>query len=205
MDFRSESFTNEIFDLGSTSFPNHSRTFSRTGTGPPTSGNWSGPGRDGNRYFLVKRNVTYTQLQQVKEFPIYNLGSYKGGVIYVQQNRRVRPYGMLAARTVGYTMSGDLRSVVGIEGAYEAELKGVEGYRLMRKIRGDIWMPINDANEIEPQDGYDIVTTIDVDLQDVAENALHTQLMQTRCRSWDGGPDGGERPGRSCHCQPGQG
>ena len=62
--------------------------------------------------------------------------------------------------------------MVGIEGAYEAELKGVEGYRLMRKIRGDVWMPINDAKEIEPEDGYDVVTTIDVDLQDVAQNAL---------------------------------
>ena len=178
MDFRSESFTNEIFDSGVDEL---SRSLSKLFG----DRHWSTYKRElvraresGNRYFLVKRNVTYTQLQKVKEFPIYNLGTYKGGVIYVQQNKRVRPYGMLAARTVGYTMSGDLRSVVGIEGAYEDELKGVEGYRLMRKIRGDIWMPINDANEIEPQDGFDIVTTIDVDLQDVAENALHTELLR---------------------------
>ncbi len=178
MDFRSESFTNEIFDGGvdrlSKSLSNlfqdrHWSTYKRELVRARESG---------NRYFLVKRNVTYTQLQQVKKFPIYNLGKYKGGVIYVQKNRRIMPYGMLAARTVGYTMGGDLRSVVGIEGAYETELKGVEGYRLMRRIRGDVWMPINDANEIEPQDGYDIVTTIDVDLQDVAENALYTQLLR---------------------------
>jgi cell division protein FtsI (penicillin-binding protein 3) len=75
-------------------------------------------------------------------------------------------------------MNDDLKSVVGLEGAFDAELKGIEGYRLMRKIRGDIWMPINDANEIEPKDGYDIVSTIDVDLQDVAENALYTQLAK---------------------------
>jgi len=178
MDFQSESFTRDIFDLGvdelSKSLSNlfqdrHWATYKRELVRARESG---------HRYYLVKRNVTYTQLQQVKQFPIYDLGKYKGGVIYVQQNRRVRPYGMLAARTVGYTMSGDLRSVVGVEGAYETELKGIEGYRLMRKIRGDIWMPINDANEIEPKDGYDIVTTIDVDLQDVAENALHTQLIR---------------------------
>ena len=178
MDFRSESFTNEVFDLGVDQL-------SRSLSNLFKDRHWSTYKRElvraresGNRYFLVKRNVTYTQLQQVKEFPIYREGRFKGGVIYVQMNKRVRPYGMLAARTVGYTMSGDLRSVVGIEGAYENELKGIEGYRLMRKIRGDIWMPINDANEIEPQDGYDIVTTIDVDLQDVAENSLHTQLLR---------------------------
>lgn len=178
MDFRSESFTRDIFDRGvdklSKSLSNlfqdrHWTTYKRELVRAREKG---------NRYFLVKRNVSYTQLQQVRQFPIYNLGKYKGGVIYVQQNRRVRPYGMLAARTVGYTMSGNLRSVVGVEGAYETELKGIEGYRLMRKIRGDIWMPINDANEIEPKDGYDIVTTIDVDLQDVAENALHIQLLR---------------------------
>lgn len=178
MDFRSESFTRAIFDNGvdelSKALSNlfkdrHWSTYKRELVRARESG---------NRYYLVKRNVTYTQLQKVKEFPIFNLGRYRGGVIFVQQNRRVRPYGMLAARTVGYTMSGNFRSVVGVEGAYDAELKGVEGYRLMRKIRGDIWMPINDANEIEPEDGYDIVTTIDVDLQDVAENALYTQLMR---------------------------
>ena len=178
MDFRSESFTREIFDSGVDQL-------SKALSNMFQDRHWSTYKRElvraqenGNRYFLVKRNVSYTQLQQVKQFPIYDAGRYQGGVIYVQQNRRVKPYGMLAARTVGYTMSEDLKSVVGLEGAFDTELKGVEGYRLMRKIRGDIWMPINDANEIEPKDGYDIVTTIDVDLQDVAENALHSQLLK---------------------------
>jgi cell division protein FtsI (penicillin-binding protein 3) len=178
MDFRSESFTNEIFDGNVDQLSKSLSTLFQ-------DRHWSTYKREmvrareqGNRYFLVKRNVTYTQLQQVKSFPIFNMGKYKGGAIYVQSTKRIHPYGMLAARTVGYTMSGDLRSVVGIEGAYESELKGIEGYRLMRKIRGDVWMPINDANEIEPEDGLDVVTTIDVDLQDVAQNALHTELLR---------------------------
>jgi len=178
MDFRSEAFTREIFDQGvdelSKSLSNlfqdrHWTTYKRELVRAREAG---------NRYFLVKRNVTYTQLQKVKQFPIYRLGSYKGGLIVIQENRRMRPYDPLAARTVGYTMSEDLKSVVGLEGAFDEELKGVEGYRLMRKIRGDIWMPISDANEIEPRDGVDIVSTIDVDLQDVAENALYGQLMK---------------------------
>ena len=69
-------------------------------------------------------------------------------------------------------------SVVGIEGAYDAELSGVEGYRLMRRISGDVWMPVTDKNQVEPRDGYDVVTTIDIALQDVAENALYTQLKK---------------------------
>jgi cell division protein FtsI (penicillin-binding protein 3) len=178
MDFRSEAFTDEVFyrevdqlckDLSSLFGDRHWTTYKQEMVRAR---------EEGQRYFLVKRNVTYTQLQKVKDFPIYRLGQYQGGVMYVQNNKRVRPYGMLAARTVGYTMSEDLRSVVGIEGAYEKELKGIEGYRLMRKIRGDVWMPINDANEIEPEDGYDVVTTLDVDLQDVAESALYRQLLR---------------------------
>ncbi len=176
MDFRSEAFTREIFDAGVDEL-------SKSLSNLFQDRHWSTYKRDlvrewekGNRYYLVKRDVSYTQLQQVKQFPIFELGRYKGGVRYFQQNRRETPYGLLAKRTVGY-MYDDQKSVVGIEGAYDKELKGVEGYRLMRKIRGDDWMPINDANEIEPEDGQDVVTTIDVDLQDVAENALDDQLV----------------------------
>jgi cell division protein FtsI (penicillin-binding protein 3) len=178
MDFKSESFTREIFDTGVDEL-------SKSLSDLFQDRHWSTYKRElvraresGNRYHLVKRNVTYTQLQKVKQFPIFKLGRYTGGVQYVQQNVRKRPYELLAARTVGYIMNDDLKSVVGIEGAYDNQLKGVEGYRLMRKIRGDVWMPINDANEIEPEDGQDIVATIDVDLQDVAESALLTQLMR---------------------------
>ncbi len=177
MDFRSESFTREIFDSGVDELAKSlSKLFGDR--------HWTTYKRalvrereNGNRFYLVKRNVTYSQLQKVKEFPIFKLGRYQGGVQYVQQNRRKRPYDLLAARTIGYPMQ-DYKSVVGLEGAYDKELKGVEGYRLMRKVRGEVWMPINDANEIEPEDGQDIVTTLDLDLQDVAENALLEQLAR---------------------------
>ena len=177
MDFRSESFTREIFDAGVDEL-------AKSLSGLFGDRHWTTYKRalvrereNGNRFYLVKRNVTYSQLQKVKQFPIFELGRYQGGVQYVQQNRRKRPYDLLAARTIGYPMQ-DYKSVVGLEGAYDKELKGVEGYRLMRKVRGDVWMPINDANEIEPEDGQDIVTTLDLDLQDVAENALLEQLAR---------------------------
>lgn len=130
--------------------------------------------KKGVRYQLIKRNVKYTDLQKLKTFSIFNRGQYKGGLIYTQQNKRVRPFKILAERTIGYEREGI--KPIGLEGAYSHYLEGVNGKRLMKKIAGGVWMPITDENEIEPLDGSDIYTTIDVNLQDVAENALKNQL-----------------------------
>lgn len=130
-------------------------------------------GTKGGRYHLIKRNVNYNQLKKIKTFPILRGGKYKGGLIYIQQNKREKPFRMLAERTIGYSRE---QVKVGLEGAYNKELEGVNGKRLMQKIAGGNWKPLNDENEIEPQNGYDLFTTIDVNIQDVAENALHKQL-----------------------------
>lgn len=128
----------------------------------------------GSRYHLIRRNIKYTQLKQMKQFPLFKRGKYKGGFITLQQNKRERPFRVLAARTIGYERE-DI-SPVGLEGAYSEELSGIDGKRLMQKIAGGVWMPVGDADEIEPEDGRDIYTTIDVNLQDVAHNALRKQL-----------------------------
>ena len=130
--------------------------------------------KEGKRYHLIKRNVNYNELKELKHFPLFKLGRFKGGLIYIQKNRRKKPFKMLASRTIGYEREG-VRPV-GLEGAYSKYLKGVGGKRLMQKISGGVWKPINDANEIEPQDGSDIITTIDINIQDVAEHALKKQL-----------------------------
>jgi cell division protein FtsI (penicillin-binding protein 3) len=132
--------------------------------------------KEGKRYHLLRRQVSYRQLQEMKTFPIFRLGKYKGGFITVQSNRRVLPHQQLAARTIGYLSKSERGNVVGLEGAYDHFLAGVKGIRLMQKTAGNTWIPVNDANEVEPQNGYDVVTTIDVDIQDVAENALLKQL-----------------------------
>ncbi len=130
----------------------------------------------GSRYHLIRRNIKYTQLKQMKNFPLFRRGKYKGGFITIQQNKRAIPFQMLAARTIGYERK-DI-SPVGLEGAYSDVLSGIDGKRLMQKISGGVWMPVGDADEVEPQDGMDIYTTIDVNLQDVAENALIKQLVK---------------------------
>lgn len=130
----------------------------------------------GQRYHLIRRKVKFHQLKAMRNFPIFNRGKYQGGMIVLQQNKREKPFRMLAARTIGYAREGI--APVGLEGAYERELAGVSGKRLMQKISGGLWMPINDENEVEPQDGYDIHTTINLNIQDVAENALLKQLQR---------------------------
>lgn len=128
----------------------------------------------GERYHLIRRNVKFTQLKKIKQFPLFRRGQYKGGFIFIQRNKRERPFKILAARTIGYEREGI--SPVGLEGAYSKVLSGVDGQRLMQKIAGGVWMPLNDENEIEPEDGMDIYSSIDVNLQDVAESALLKQL-----------------------------
>jgi cell division protein FtsI (penicillin-binding protein 3) len=134
--------------------------------------------KDGERFHLIKRRVNYNQLKKIKTFPIFRLGQYKGGFIALQTNLRIQPHVSLASRTIGYTTQGEGGNVVGIEGAFDKELKGVEGVRLMQRLNGNVWMPVHDGNEVEPKDGMDVVTTIDVDIQDVAENALLKQLAR---------------------------
>lgn len=127
----------------------------------------------GKRYYLIRRNVKFTELKAMRDFPIFNRGRYKGGFIYVQQNKRQFPFKVLARRTIGYDREG---ASVGLEAAFKKELRGVSGKRLEKKIAGGTWMPLSDNDDIEPQDGYDLVTTIDINIQDVAEDALLRQL-----------------------------
>lgn len=132
--------------------------------------------RNKERFHLLKRRVNYDELHQLKTFPLFRLGQYKGGLIVLQDNIRFMPHGDLAARTVGYITKSDEGNIVGIEGAYDEYLRGKEGVRLMQRIPGGLWMPISGGDQVEPEDGVDVVTTIDINLQDLAEAALRRQL-----------------------------
>ena len=137
--------------------------------------------REGNRYMLIKNKVTYEELKQLRDFPIIRKGKYKGGLILVQHDRREKPFKELASRTIGYTNSVE-NLFVGIEGAYQDQLKGTEGKQLRRKINHGDWKPVFDANELEPQNGKDVVTCIDIIIQDVAEGALRRNLTENNAK-----------------------
>jgi len=130
--------------------------------------------RENKRYLLLKSNVSRSMLKQVRKFPIFRMGRYKGGLIEEEKTIRVKPYGNLAARTIGKE-KGETRGL-GIESAYNEFLQGEEGFRLMEKLSGGTWRPVDHENAIEPVDGFDVVTTIDPKLQDVAESELERQL-----------------------------
>ncbi|MDA3780372.1 MAG: penicillin-binding protein [Bacteroidales bacterium] len=134
--------------------------------------------QNNERFYLVKRRVNYNQLKEIKTFPLFRLGQYKGGLIVITNNIRIQPHVNLASRTIGSTTKSEAGNTVGIEGAYDHELKGVDGVRLMQKLHGNVWIPVNDGNEVEPRDGNDVVTTLDVNIQDVAESALMRQLKK---------------------------
>jgi len=129
--------------------------------------------RSKNRYLLIERNLGYMDYLKVKSFPIFRLGGYKGGFIAEQRTVRAHPIGKIAERTIGYD---DYRGRVGIEGAYTKYLKGSLGWRLKQKIAKNQWKPINDNNEVEPRDGSDVITSIDINVQDIAHHALKEQL-----------------------------
>ncbi len=133
--------------------------------------------RTKDRYVLLKRNVPYKDLLTIKTFPLLRKGS-KGGLVVMQTNKRERPFKRLAARTIGMARTGI--KPVGLEGAFDSVLTGVSGKRLMQKIAGDVWRPINDENEVEPKDGSDLYTTIDINIQDVADHALLKALIKNK-------------------------
>jgi len=129
--------------------------------------------RHKNRYLFIARNLSYPEYQRIKSFPIFKLGANRGGFIAIQKTVREHPLGKVAARTIGYA---DYRGRPGIEGAFANNLKGKNGQRLKQKIAQGQWKPINDNNEVEPEDGMDVITTIDINMQDIAHQALLEQL-----------------------------
>lgn len=131
-----------------------------------------------NRYLLVARNLGYLDYMRLKGFPLFNMSSYKGGIIVEQNSKREHPLGKIAERSVGYERVDEDGHItrVGLEGAFGNYLRGQAGKRLKQKIAKGQWKPIADHNEVEPKDGYDVVSTININIQDVAHHALLEQL-----------------------------
>ena len=131
-----------------------------------------------NRYALVVRNLDYSDYMEVKKFPLFNKGPNRGGFIVEQKTVREHPLGKIAERSVGYERFDENGYVtrVGLEGAFGNYLRGIEGKRLKQKIAKGQWKPIGLDNIVEPKDGYDVVSTIDINIQDIAHHGLLTQL-----------------------------
>lgn len=131
--------------------------------------------QDSSRYVLIKRKVSYQDLKVVRTFPLYNIGKHTGGLMAIQQNKRILPFKDLAARTIGYK-NENVKNGVGLEGAYVDYINGESGKQIKQRISGGVWVPVNNEAEIAPKDGADIISTIDINMQDLAQNALKKQL-----------------------------
>jgi cell division protein FtsI (penicillin-binding protein 3) len=134
--------------------------------------------KKGDRYFLIQRKVNYETLKKLKELPIFREGQYKGGMVAQAENRRILPNSDLAARTIGYLNLGSEGNEVGVEGAFDKDLAGKNGVAVKQRLTGGDWIIVDGPNSEESRDGNDVVTTLDLDLQDVATTALLNQLRK---------------------------
>lgn len=134
-----------------------------------------------DRYFRIHPKLSVEKAELAKTFPLFNLGQFKGGAIFLEHLERQRPFGGLASRTVGSIRKG--AKPVGLEGKYQSILCGEDGLRLMQRLPGDIMLPINDLTEIAPKPGKDLVTSLDMGMQDIAHHALTRALSTHRAES----------------------
>ncbi|WP_298418484.1 penicillin-binding protein [uncultured Kordia sp.] len=134
--------------------------------------------KDKSRYFRIARKLSYAEYIRIKQFPIFKRGANRGGFIDKVKTVREHPIGRIAERTVGYERKDDdgHYTRVGLEGAFGEYLRGKAGRRLEQKIAKGQWKPVSGDNELEPKDGFDIISTINVNIQDIAHHALLEQL-----------------------------
>ncbi|MBD0332506.1 MAG: peptidoglycan glycosyltransferase, partial [Chitinophagaceae bacterium] len=128
-----------------------------------------------NRYYLLHKNLSFQQYKVFRQIPFVKLGRNKSGIITEVKTKRLNPFGILAKRTIG--LARENAQNVGLERTYDKMLKGSTGKRLVRFISGGAAVPV-EGYEIEPENGKDITTTLDVNIQDIVESTLMKMLVQ---------------------------
>lgn len=136
--------------------------------------------RNEEGYFPLKKKISFREYEALRRFPLFKLGRYKSGMIANEKTIRLNPYQMLAFRTIGLARDSNK---VGLEMTYDSILKGRNGKQFVRKIAGGVSVPVDDTYEIEPETGKDIVSTIDVFIQDITENALMKMMIKNEAQN----------------------
>ncbi len=142
--------------------------------------------RENNRRYKVlsRQYINYQDKKELQQWPIFKEGRHVGGIIFEKVERRFKPFESLGRRTIGFTRqdsTGDLKGV-GLEYSFNEKLAGVKGEALYQRISGGRWKPLNDLNDIDgsqlkPENGFDIQTTLDIDLQEYATKTLRNALQ----------------------------
>jgi cell division protein FtsI (penicillin-binding protein 3) len=132
--------------------------------------------RKANKRYLVlnRKRINYQAKKEMTSWPLFREGRYKGGVIFEKTDIRYNPFTDLSKRTVGFINENGTGA--GLEKSFDEALGGQNGEALFQKIAGGTWMPVFDGNDVKAIDGNDIQTTIDINLQDVAETSLHRHM-----------------------------
>jgi len=131
----------------------------------------------GKQYLIINRKqINYQSKKEMESWPIFREGRYKGGVIFEKIDVRYRPFSNLSRRTIGFVNENG--NGAGLEYSFNSALGGQNGEALFQKIAGGTWKPIFDGNNKKAIDGLDIQTTLDINLQDVAETSLFKAMRE---------------------------
>jgi cell division protein FtsI (penicillin-binding protein 3) len=131
----------------------------------------------GKQYIIINRKqIDFQDKKKMMTWPIFREGRLRGGAIFEKIDVRYRPFSNLSRRTIGYINENE--KGFGLEYSFNQHLGGQDGYAYYQKISGGIWKPIFDANNVKAVNGLDLETTLDINLQDVAETALHKAMQQ---------------------------
>jgi len=134
---------------------------------------------DNKRYLVLNRKqIGYQEMQEMAKWPLFREGRLGGGVIFEKVEKRYQPFKSLASRTIGFTNEDEYGA--GIEYSFNSQLKGKDGKALFQRLAGGSWKPVFDAEDVKPENGLDVHTTLDVNIQDVAETALLHQLIERK-------------------------
>jgi cell division protein FtsI (penicillin-binding protein 3) len=164
-----------LFDSGIDSLANHLSAYYKDKSAKAYKRMITDARLEKKRYIVLnRRQVGYQDMQKMAEWPIFREGRLGGGVLFEKVEKRYRPFNSLASRTVGFVNEDEYGA--GIEYSFNEYLKGRDGKALFQRIAGGSWKPVFDAEDIKPEDGFDVITTLDVNIQDVAETALLRQL-----------------------------
>lgn len=136
-----------------------------------------------NRFLFIAKGIDTEQAEMIRKFPLFREGKYGGGYVELRYGTRKKPFNQLASRTIGSDRENAQK--VGLEGYFDKFLKGPTDKRLMKKVDevNEIWVPVYDPSEFEIRKGDDIVTTINIHLQDVVHAELEKQLIKSQAVS----------------------
>ncbi len=133
--------------------------------------------RQGKRYLrLNRKKIDHLEKKEVEQWPLFRSGRYRGGVVFERVNTRYKPFAYLGARTVGFV--NERGQGAGLEYSFNRYLAGKDGKGLFQKMSGRHWKPVYDGTEVRPEEGLDIETTIDINMQDVAQSSLLAALEE---------------------------